>query len=115
MRHNRHSSIAVRAGGAYKCRQVTEEEVTFFQKSELSVGEEVVVVSKDTWAETGKSRCHLQLFTTWSHHWLVIESIPGLELGISSQNVSLDKDPYPIVRSSHGQFSETCSMELAMV
>ena len=61
------------------------KEVTFFQKSEeLSVGEERVVVAKDAWAETGNSGCHLQAFTTWSHRWLIIKSIPALELGISS-------------------------------
>lgn len=81
------------------------KEVTFFQKSEHFIGEKVVVaVSKVTWAETGNSRCHLQLFTTWSHHWLVIESIPALELGISSQTISLDNDPYPIARSGHSVF-----------
>lgn len=61
------------------------KEVTFFQKSgELSVGKEGVVVAKDAWNETGNSRCHLQEFTTWSHRWLIIESIPSLEFGISS-------------------------------
>lgn len=70
------------------------KEVIFLQKSEEhSVGEEGVVVAKDSWAETGNSRCHLQAFTTWSHRWLIIESIPALELGISSQDVSLEKDP----------------------
>lgn len=68
------------------------KEVTFVQKSEeLSIGEERVIVDKTT--ETGNSRCHLQAFTTWSHRWVVIEQIPAPELGISSQNVSLDKDP----------------------
>lgn len=76
--------------------------MTFFQKSEeLSVGGEGVVVPKDTWDETGNSRCHLQAFTTWSHRWLIIESIPALELGICSQNVSLEKDPYPTAKNGH--------------
>lgn len=90
----------MRAGGAHKCKQEQRKEVTFFQKSEeLSVGEEGVAVAKDAWAETVNSRCHLQAFTTWSHRWLIIESIPALEFGISSQNVSLEKDPYPTARN----------------
>lgn len=72
------------------------------KRQELSVHEEGMVVAKEVRAEIGTSKCHLQVFTTWSHHSLIIETIPASELRISYQNNSLEMALCWI--------SETCSL-----
>lgn len=61
-----------------------------------------MLVAEEVRAEVGATKCSLQVFTTWSHHWLIIETIPALELRISYQNDSLEM--------ALCWFYETCSL-----
>lgn len=84
-----HSSIALRAGVPMTVGRRHRKEVIFFQRQELSVREEGMVVAEEVWAETGTSTWHLHVFTTWSHHWLIMETVPAWEFRISYRNNSL--------------------------
>lgn len=80
-----HSSIALGTGVPMTAGRGHREGGIFFQKTGMSVHEEGMVGAKEVWAETGTSTGHLHVFTTWSHHWLIIETIPAVELRISYQ------------------------------
>lgn len=78
-----------------KCWQGTEEGGDFLPKAGGAIHR-----------KSGNSSCHFLAFTTWSHHLLIIESIPALELGISSQKFLQRRTRIPLLETAMLVFAE---------